>query len=56
MKRFYTLLFILFVMVSFFGCEKYCTCTAPGSNPKQIEISPGESCSDYSGDENGECQ
>jgi len=38
-----------------FSCEKYCTCTIPGTTPKEIEINPVEDCSDYSNTTNGDC-
>lgn len=40
------LFFVLAVSIS--GCEKYCTCTAPGETPNEIEINPNENCGDYS--------
>jgi hypothetical protein len=38
------------------SCTKSCTCENPdNSTPTEIEISPSEKCSDYSGIEYGNC-
>lgn len=51
------LFFVLFFLSTtlFWGCEKLCVCTLPGSTPTEIDINPSESCSDYSNAERGNC-
>ena len=56
MKKYFIVTFITFSALFFSSCEKLCSCSMPGEEPKIIEISPSENCADYTGPKNGNCQ
>lgn len=55
MKKIIVMISLFFMVLTFFSCEKYCTCVKDDVT-SSIEISPDESCSSYSSSENGQCQ
>ena len=55
MKKTTKLFLGLALVLICYSCEKYCTCTTPGTTPKEIEINPVEDCADYSNATNGNC-
>lgn len=56
MKKVILLLVILTSTFAMTSCSKSCVCMAPGEVPTEVDVSFLDECSNYSGDELGDCQ